>query len=70
MSGLSRRKFIKSSAIAGAGTFLASNTMLAAPELLLKSKVNKNTSLGEIVFVLHSFPTRRSSDLNLSAELP
>jgi hypothetical protein len=53
VSGLSRRKFIKSSAIAGAGTFLASNTMLAAPELLLKSKVNKNSSLGEIVFVPH-----------------
>jgi hypothetical protein len=50
---ISRRKFIKQSTIAGAGTILASSTVFAAPELLLKSKVVKNTDGGELLFVPH-----------------
>ena len=53
MSGISRRKFIKQSALAGAGTFLASSSIIAAPELLLKSKTIKSTEAGELLFVPH-----------------
>lgn len=51
MSKVSRRKFIKQSTITGAGTILASNALFAAPELLLKSRVGKNTEGGELLFV-------------------
>lgn len=63
MSGLSRRKFIKSSAIAGAGTILASSSILAAPELLLKSRVIKNSSQGELIFVPYYVQKGRGPNL-------
>ncbi len=53
MNRISRRKFIRQSTIAGAGTILASNVVLAAPELLLKNRVSKNTEGGELLFVPH-----------------
>ena len=53
MGRITRRKFIKQGSIAGAGTFLVSNSILAAPELLLKKRVAKNTESGELLFVPH-----------------
>lgn len=63
MSGISRRKFIKSSAFAGAGTVLASNSILAAPELLLKNKVSKGTEKGELLFIPHFVQNGRGPHL-------
>ena len=51
MARISRRKFIKQSAIAGAGTVLASNAIIAAPDLLLNKRVSPDTEGGELLFV-------------------
>jgi len=50
---ISRRKFIQQSTIAGVGTLLASNSILAAPGLLLKSRTSKITEGGELLFIPH-----------------
>jgi hypothetical protein len=60
---ISRRKFIEQSTIAGAGTILASSAVLAAPELLLKSKLAKTTEGGELLFVPHFIQKGRGPHL-------
>ena len=51
MNGISRRNFLKSSAVTAAGTLLTSNSIFAAPELLLKNRISKNTAEGELLFI-------------------
>ena len=53
MSLISRRSFLKNTAIVGTGSILASNSFLTLPELLLKKSVNKNTAKGELLFIPH-----------------
>jgi hypothetical protein len=60
---ISRRKFIKQSSIAGAGTILASNAVFAAPELLLNTRISKNTEGGELLFVPHFVQKGRGPNL-------
>lgn len=53
MSKISRRKFIKNGAIASAGSLLAADSILSAPQLLLNSRISKNTLKGELKFIPH-----------------
>ncbi len=47
---MNRREFIKKSAAAGAGTILSVNQILSAPLILTKSRTQKNTVKGELLF--------------------
>jgi len=50
MQKMDRRKFLRNSAMAGAGTVLLSKIAFAAPEIITKSRVEKSTAMGELLF--------------------
>lgn len=50
MKKISRRKFIRNSALAGMGSLAASSILLSAPSLLLEKRVSKSTQQGELIF--------------------
>lgn len=50
MKKQSRRKFIKNTAFAGAGAFVGSNLLFAAPSLLLEKRTPYKTEKGELIF--------------------
>ncbi len=53
MKKISRRSFIKNSALAGAGTLVSANTILSAPAFLQKNRIPPNTVVGELLFNAH-----------------
>jgi hypothetical protein len=50
MKRLSRRNFIRNSAVAGIGALVSSSTIFSAPSLLLNKKTNHFTQKGELLF--------------------
>lgn len=50
MKRISRRNFIRNSALAGFGTIVSTSALLSAPTLLLDEKIKKSTQQGELLF--------------------
>lgn len=50
MKRISRRNFIKNSALAGMGTIVSTSALLSAPTLLIEKRIQKSTQQGELIF--------------------
>jgi hypothetical protein len=62
---ISRREFIKSSAVIAAGTFLGSSAVFSAPTILTRSRTAVNSQKGELLFKPYIVQAGRGPHLGL-----
>src|SRR3972149_368000 len=63
MPRITRRKFLKDSAVAGVGTAFASSGLLSAPTILTRSRGTKFNGQGELIFRPHYVQSGRGPHL-------